>query len=198
MLSFQSLPAAPIDTKQPIGASFVALGAGDFRAAARYLLELPYGRTRDRSDYLGVLSEGRGTCSTKHALLAALANENQLAVALTLGIYPMHEGNTPGVGQVLNEAALPYIPEAHCYLVYQSQRIDITRSGSEASEPIDRFLHEEVIAPPQIGDYKVEVHQRWIRQWMQTAEGGAGERNFEDVWLARWRLRAVSRGVAKG
>ena len=185
MLSYQSLPAAPIQTQLPIGASFASHGVSDFRAAARLLLELPYGRTRDRADYLGVLREGCGTCSTKHALLVALAQENHLAVALTLGIYPMHEANTPGVGKVLDEAALPYIPEAHCYLVCDGQRIDITRTGSEAAEAISEFLHEEIIEPPQIGDYKVSMHQRWVREWLDTPAGGAGQRRFEEVWQAR-------------
>jgi hypothetical protein len=37
--------------------------------------ELRYGRNADRADFRLVLSEGRGICSTKHALLAAVAFE---------------------------------------------------------------------------------------------------------------------------
>jgi hypothetical protein len=55
---------------------------------------LPYGRNSDHSDWRLVLGEGRGTCSTKHALLADLARENRRHVALMLGIYEMDEDNT--------------------------------------------------------------------------------------------------------
>ena len=40
--------------------------------------------------FRSVLSAGKGTCSTKHALLAAVASEQNIPVALTLGIYEMH------------------------------------------------------------------------------------------------------------
>jgi hypothetical protein len=48
---------------------------------------------------MAVHTEGRGTCSTKHALLAELATEQRLPVALVLGIYLMNERNTPSGGQ---------------------------------------------------------------------------------------------------
>lgn len=185
MDSYERLPSAELDPKKPIGAAFCRKDVGEFNAAARYLWQLPYGRTRDRADFMGVLAEGRGTCSTKHALLAALALENGLAVELTLGIYQMQESNTPGVGQVLARHGLPYIPEAHCYLAYGSERIDITRSGTGAGDPITGFMHEEVIAPAQIGDYKVQLHQRWIEDWLVTDQGGAGRWSFHEVWSVR-------------
>ena len=117
--------------------------------------------------------------------LSALALENRIPVALTLGIYAMHDGNTPGVGEVLADRGLPYIPEAHCYLVHGGQRVDVTRTGSEPAEAIDGFMHEEVITPEQIGDYKVELHKRWIREWVETKAGGAGQWSFDAVWSAR-------------
>jgi hypothetical protein len=100
------------------------------------------------------LREGKGTCSTKHALLAVLAHEQDLPVVLTLGIYVMHERNTPGVGAVLTRYGLASLPEAHCYLTYAGRRIDITRSGVESTEPMTQVLYEAPIRPEQIGDYK--------------------------------------------
>ena len=61
-------------------------GLGTFADAVQHVRSIPYGRISDRSDYRLVLREGRGTCSMKHALLAALAQENGLAVSLTLGV----------------------------------------------------------------------------------------------------------------
>lgn len=182
-----SWPLLPNVTLKKVGKrslDFLAHNVADFRAAGRYLYQLPYGRNTDRSDYTLVIPEGRGTCSTKHALLAALAQEQQLPVHLTLGIYEMHERNTPGVGKVLDKYGLPFLPEAHCYLTYRGERVDVTRSGLEATEPIRRFLHEETISPDQIGDYKVRVHQQFLQQWSaQTAL--THRRSFAEIWSIR-------------
>jgi hypothetical protein len=185
MRSWDALPQVAFKPTGPLTAEIIARGITDFRAAGRYLQTLPYGRTSNRADFRAVFREGRGTCSTKHALLAALAREQQLTVVLTLGIYAMHERNTPGVGAVLARYGLAALPEAHCYVTYEGTRIDITRSGAEATEPIAKFLHEEAIAPEQIGDYKVTLHRQFMRDWVinhvETVRGWS----FEDVWRIR-------------
>src|SRR5580692_6589030 len=98
MESWSVLPDGILRTATPISDGFRQVGCNSYRSAARYLCELPYGRNSDRSDFRLVLPEGRGTCSTKHALLAALAIEQHLPVSLVIGIYDMTEENTPGVG----------------------------------------------------------------------------------------------------
>lgn len=183
MHSWQALPDTPLKSVGPISAAFLARSLFDFRAAGRYLHQLSYGRNANRADFRLVLLEQRGTCSTKHALLAELAREQHLPVTLTLGIYEMHERNTPGVGRVLDRYDLPFLLEAHCYLTHQGMRIDVTRSGVEPREPVSQFLYEEAIAPEQIGDYKVQLHQRFLREWATTAT--AGDRNFKEWWRIR-------------
>ena len=189
----QSWPALPDIVLQPVGrisAELLARGITDFRAAGRYLHQLSYGRNSRRSDFLLVLPEGRGTCSTKHALLAALAREQNLPIVLTLGIYKMHERNTPGVGIVLDKYGLSAIPEAHCYLTYRGVRIDITRSGVEPTEPISRLLYEEAIAPEQIGDYKVQLHQRFLRGWI-AEKSTTASLSFAEIWRIREKCIAA-------
>jgi hypothetical protein len=168
-----------------VTAAFIARGITDFQAVGRYLQALPYGRTANRADFGAVLHEGRGTCSTKHALLATLAHEQQLPVILTLGIYDMHEHNTPGVGVVLARYGLASLPEAHCYLTYRGTRIDVTRSGAEPMEPITRFLYEEAIVPEQIGAYKVTLHRQCMQEWVRNHPETVKGRSFEDVWQIR-------------
>lgn len=85
-MSIGRLPDFALDASRPLGGRFAALGIHDYRAAARHVRSLPYGRNSDRSDWLLVLDEGRGACSTKHALLAELARENGRRVALVLGV----------------------------------------------------------------------------------------------------------------
>src|SRR5690606_19019522 len=185
MESWIALPDHELTPAGPLSAAFLALGIRDLRTAGRHLHALPYGRTADRGDFAAVLRESKGTCSTKHALLAALAREQGIALSLMLGIYAMREANTPGVGAVLEKHGLPWLPEAHCYLTYAGRRIDVTRSGVEPAEPIRELLHEEAITPEQIGEYKLAFHQRYLWQWMSEHPEIVGERSFEDLWRAR-------------
>lgn len=184
MQSWPLLPNVPLRPVGQITAELITCSIINFRVAGRYLHHLLYGRNSDRSDFRLVLLEGRGTCSTKHALLAELAREQNLPIVLTLGIYEMHERNTPGVGIVLNRYGLPYIPEAHCYLRYDGTRIDITRSSAEPTDPIDQFLYEEAIVPAQIGDYKIQLHQRFLRRWMADTDV-AKDHSFAEIWKIR-------------
>ena len=185
MDSWEALPEHCLVEAGPVSVEMLARGIRDFRAAGRYLHALPYGRTTNRADFFAVLREGRGTCSTKHALLAVLAQEQSLPVNLMLGIYEMHEYNTPGVGAVLTEHCLPSLPEAHCYLSYEGRRIDITRAGTEPTVPISQFLYEETIMPEQIGDYKIALHRRVMQDWMNNNPALIKDRSVEEVWQIR-------------
>jgi len=184
MHSWQALPDILLKPAGQITANLLARDIRSFRTAGRYLHFLPYGRNSDRANFRLVLPEGRGTCSTKHALLAELAREQDVPLILTLGIYEMHERNTPGVGAVLDTYGLSSIPEAHCYLTYAGTRIDITRTGAEPVDPITQFLYEEAILPEQIGDYKVQLHQRFLQNWL-ARHNSVGGRSVAEVWKIR-------------
>jgi hypothetical protein len=183
--SWDLLPAVSLQPAGPLSAEIIARGITDFQAAGRYLQALPYGRTADRADFRAVLREGKGTCSTKHAFLAALAHEQALPVVLTLGVYAMHECNTPGVGAVLARYGLMSLPEAHGYLTYASMRIDVTRAGADPSEPISQFLYEEAIIPAQIGAYKMTLHRQFIQDWVSNNRETLKGLSVEDVWRIR-------------
>jgi hypothetical protein len=182
MRSWDALPEHRLTASGDASAEFLALGLADYRAAARFVHQLPYGRNADRANFRLVLPERRGTCSTKHALLAALAIEQRLAIRLTLGIYEMSERNTPGIGAVLQKHGLASVPEAHCYLIYNGTRIDVTRAAVSPTEPIAHFLHEETIAPEQIGEYKIAMHRAWMRAWVARQ---MPHRNWEEIWRIR-------------
>lgn len=173
------LPTFTLSPSSELGSRFLSSGLGDYVSAARYIHDLPYGRNSNRSDYRLVFEEGRGTCSTKHALLAALAREHGEAVDLLLGVYEMNGDNTPGVDEVLGRYGLSSVPEAHCYLAYRGERVDLTRVQNP-TKPALNFLHEERTSPDQIDKYKVEMHQSFVHEW--AAEHGL---EFGLVWQAR-------------
>jgi hypothetical protein len=143
MLSWEAFEAISFKPAGRVTSAFLSVGKVDFRAAAKYVCELPYGRNSDPDVPLIVLAERRGTCSTKHALLRRLAMEQGFDATLILGIYEMTERNTPPVGGVLRQHGISSLLEAHCYLRIGGKSIDVTKASFEnqASEPIERFLH---------------------------------------------------------
>lgn len=187
--------AFPETTIRPTGDISRAIqkrGIPDLRAAIRFVRDLPYGRPTGQGFGLDTLQEGVGTCSTKHALLAQLCAELGLSsVQLTLGIYEMTESNTPGIEGVLEGYGLERLPEAHCYLVYDGDRFDFTRSDHEGAQ-IEQFLLEEPIRPAQIGEYKTERHRRYLADWIDSV---GLEMALKDVWQIREQcIEALSTG----
>jgi hypothetical protein len=182
-----------------VSAAFVQAGVLDYRAAARHVSRLPYGRNLFPASPLAVVREGRGTCSTKHALLRRVAIEQELEVALVVGIYEMNAENTPGVGSVLERYGLTSLPEAHCYLRYRGKRVDVTHESGTGRELV--FLSEQDIAPEQIGEYKVALHRQFLQRWMIERDV-AGGRDLNELWrireeciaaLSRWSGRLALR-----
>jgi len=185
LYSWEALDAIELKADGAVTAAFLSLGMRDLQAAAKYVSRLTYGRNTHPDDPLVVLSEERGTCSTKHALLQRLAIEQRLDIALVLGIYEMTEKNTPGVGNVLHRHGLTTLPEAHCFLRAAGRRIDVTRELDQVpSEAISCFLHEEDIDPEQITDYKTVLHKQFLSKWTAEHRGLDG-RSLTDVWNIR-------------
>lgn len=166
---------------------FLSLGLSNFHAAVDYVWRLPYGRNSNRADYNLVLKERRGTCATKHAVLAEVAAEQKKPIFLALGIYELNPRNTAGVGAVLDRYNLESLPEAHCYLICDDARIDVTHFPKEESatkKTIANFLYEERIEPEQIGDYKLALHRTFFQNWM-CEKKLSDKFEFEELWTIR-------------
>jgi len=166
-----------------IADAFIARGCDTFGDAVNHVWDLRYGRNKNGGDPLCVLAEDRGTCSTKHALLAGLAQEQGIEADLLLGIYMMSEANTRGVGNVLERYDLDAIPEAHCVLEIGGERVDATRRSRSGEYPTIEFLRQEVITPDQTNDYKRAFHRRYIADW--AASLAAAGRDADDLWRIR-------------
>src|SRR5688572_23514874 len=126
-MTAESSPALdfPISGAGPLSQAVRSRGYREFADVADAVRLMPYGRVRNSDDVLAVIEEGKGTCSSKHRFLAALAHEcGHAEVQLVLGLYEMSEQNTPGVGNVLRVEGLTVMPEAHCYLMCGEERFD--------------------------------------------------------------------------
>ena len=160
-----------------------AYGIHDFQSLLFFVKQLPYGRNSNREDLYLVISESKGTCSSKHAFLKAVADENDFSeIKLLLGMYKMTEDNTPNIAPVLSENNLKYIPEAHSYLKYRNERIDATSATSDFSNIENDILEEIEIEPHQVAEFKVEFHRNYIKKWLQQEKLGF---SFEEIWEIR-------------
>jgi hypothetical protein len=171
-----------IQPKGIVSDVFLAHHIYDFETAANWVKQLPYKRNQNKAAVLCVFDEQCGTCSTKHALLARLATEqNQSNVQLMLGIFALNAHNTSKVTAVLAQHHLPYLPEAHNYLRIDGQIVDCT-----ALCPINfvnNLLTEIVIKPHQINQFKVAYHQQYLTNWL--AQMPQISYNLSSLWQIR-------------
>jgi hypothetical protein len=190
-MSLSALPNRKLISNGPISQSLLTLGILSFNDAAKWTKDLPYGRNSNRTDFLLVLTERKGTCSSKHALLAQLAQELGLSeIRLVIGIYNMTEQNTPGVGHILEKYRLPYLPEAHCYLKTGDERFDFTRSGCSSLDDSD-LVFEVTISPKEIGTIKENTHKAYLQQWLNTQT--TLQSSPEELWKIREEcIQAIS------
>lgn len=185
------LPNPIIEPHSNVGRSFLKEDILTLWDAIEYVYKLPYGRTTNKENYLQILDEKRGACSGKHALIASLAEKLFIPLKLTLGIFLLTSENMSKIAPVLAHYHLEAIPEAHCYLKYNSNTLDITFPDSSEFSFTGKLEQETYITPQQIGLFKVEKHQAFIRAWIKDK----ADLNFDLIWTAReeW-IKKLSHG----
>lgn len=153
-----------------------------FHDAIKHIRQLDYGRSK--LEYpLNILEDKKGTCSTKHACIKELAEENNIkSIKLFMCIYPMSEENTPGVGEVLDRYKLDYILESHVYISYDDERFDFTFPSENEMKWENDILMETEINVDQISDYKVEYHKKMLSDWIKHDNINF---DLETIWQIR-------------
>jgi len=129
MDKFTVFPDKSLSKKGIISAKFLSLGIKSLIEACRYVQELPYGYNTDRDDLMILFKEKKGTCTTKHAVIASLAHELNLSIEKSIGIYAMTEKIVTGTHKILRKYNLPYVPMIHCFLVYGEYRVDLSEGN---------------------------------------------------------------------
>ncbi len=148
MNRYTVFPDKTIVDKGPMTRTFLSMGTDTFHAACRYVNELPYGYNSDRDDPMILFKEKLGSCTTKHAVIATLASELEIAIDKHIGIYAMTEALVTGTRKILERYHLPYVPKVHCFLVFEKQRVDLSEGNQNGKNgPIDEFLYTVVVAP---------------------------------------------------
>lgn len=158
-------------------------GIESWNKLTEFIKNLPYGRNKNRTDLGLVLSEMKGTCSSKHALLKSIADLNNVQnIDLVIGIYRMNELNTPKIGTELTKYSIEYIPEAHCYLKINGKRIDLTTRKSEFLKIENDIILEKEIEPEQVAHFKVAYHKEFLKNWLKQTNSTF---EFDEIWKIR-------------
>lgn len=163
---------------------FKEKGIQTFQEAMNYVQQLPYGRNSKRDQFELVLTEGKGSCSSKHALIAELALENAWPnVELICGIFLMSPETHPQLQTQFQGKSYTVIPEAHCYLLIDGQRIDITSKNSTISTIESKIVREQRIEPHQVVDWKVLTHKDYMKKYLMR--NPQITLSFEEFWQER-------------
>lgn len=155
----------------------------DFIELIEKVKHIPYGRNANRFDFSLLISENKGTCSTKHAFLKDYADKNKIQnVKLYIGIFKINEENTSKIFPLLFENQINYIPEAHCYLKVDGIPLDITTSESFYAKIKNDILEEIEIEPIQVANYKVNYHKDFLKKWIIETNQN---KTFNEIWTIR-------------
>jgi len=167
----------------PYTESCLKAGLSHLSELLEFLKHLPYQRISNPELPLLVLEEAQGTCSSKHAFIKMLAEEQEwFNVKLLLVLYKMNEENTPGVGKVLEEKGMEYMPEAHTVVEIDAIIHDITFPNSDFTALAPDVLEVREIQGTQAGAWKKNYHQQWIKSWLGAEQA---DNTFQDIWQIR-------------
>jgi hypothetical protein len=95
----------------------------------------------------------------------------------------MNQKNTPEISATLHKNNLEYIPEAHCYLKFEDQILDLTKINSKPTDFLNDLIEEIEISPEQINDYKVKYHKNYLVAWLEKNEHI--NYSLNDIWKIR-------------
>ena len=148
MDSYDKLPDAEIKPVGELSNKFLDLGFKTFKDACNYVHNIDYGYNTDYDDKMIFFKEKKGSCTSKHAVIAGLAQELNIPLYKHVCVYKFTEEITTGVNEILKKYEIPYVPMVHCFLVYENYQFDLTEGNHNGKKkPIDEYIHSERVDP---------------------------------------------------
>jgi hypothetical protein len=164
MHPIETLPDAVLQAHGPIAEKFLQQGLKTFHEACRWTKNLPYAANSNNEDSLILFEEGYGSCTTKHGAIARLAQEHSLPVHKNLGFYRLNDEIVTGVNALLQPYALDFIPQIHCFLVYEDCRVDLTEGNCNGkNKTIEDYDFVIQVAP----DLSHAQHHAYYLEFLQ-------------------------------
>jgi hypothetical protein len=165
MKKYTIFPNPLIETAGSISNQFLNMGIKNFHSACRHVHALPYGYNSNRDDLMILFKENKGSCTTKHAVIATLAAELGLKIKKHIGIYAMTEALVSGTRHILDRYHLPYLPMVHCFLVFQNDRVDLSEGNQNGKNgPIDHFLYTAEVAANISGKDEYLLYRKALKK----------------------------------
>ena len=148
MDSYEKLPDAEIKSIGELSNKFLELGIKTFKEACDYVHNIEYGYNTNYDDKFIFFKEKRGSCTSKHAVIAGLAEELNIPLYKHVGVYKFTEEISTGTEEILKKYDIPYVPMIHCFLVYKDNQFDLTEGNCNGKNTsIEAFIHEEEVDP---------------------------------------------------
>ncbi|MHA2125711.1 MAG: hypothetical protein ACW99E_10410 [Promethearchaeota archaeon] len=148
MDSYDNLPDADINPVGEISKKFLELGITSFKKACEYVHNADYGHNTNYDDKMIFFKENMGTCTTKHAIIAGLAEELSIPLSKCVGIYKFTERISTNASEILTKYEIPFVPMVHCYLIYKEFRFDLTEGNCNGKNTtLEEFIYEEEVDP---------------------------------------------------
>lgn len=145
---YTNLPDCKIIPSGSMSKKFLEIGITTFKEACLYVHNLDYGYNSDKDNPMILFIEQKGSCTTKHGVIASLAKELDIPLYKKVGIYKLTEEIVTGTNTILERYNLPYIPMIHCFLIYKDYRFDLTEGNNNGKNiSIESFIHEEKVTP---------------------------------------------------
>jgi hypothetical protein len=129
MNSIYSFPDAAIETPGRISRKFSSLNINSLHEACFWVKDLPYGYNSKTDDSIIIFDENKGTCSTKHGVIAELAEELHIPLYKYICFYKLDVNIVEGIEKILDAYGLKYIPQTHCILGINSIFVDLTEGN---------------------------------------------------------------------
>ncbi|MHA2397723.1 MAG: hypothetical protein ACXADU_02385 [Promethearchaeota archaeon] len=148
MDSYDKLPDAEIKPKGDMSRKFLELGITSFKEACEYIHDADYGYNSNYDDKMIFFKENMGSCTSKHAVIAGLAEELDIPLFKYVAIYKFTEEISTGTQKIIEKYNVPYVPMIHCFLVYKALRFDLTEGNCNGKNTtLEHFIQEEKVDP---------------------------------------------------
>lgn len=149
----------------PLSNECANYGIFSLQSLLEWVEQLPYGRNSHHNHSL-VLAEEKGTCSTKNALIKAVAHEQGWHnVHLFIGFFLMDAEFDSRLKPILQKNELAFIPEAHCFLEINEQFVDVSGLNEKRKKIDFKFLKTIEINADQINSFKQDLHKKFIKKY---------------------------------
>jgi len=167
MDSYEKLPDKEITPSGKISKKFLELNITSFKDACYYVHNLDYGYNSNYDDEMILFKEKKGTCTSKHAIIAGLARELNIPLYKHVCVYKFTEEITTGVNEILKKYDIPYVPMTHCFLVYKQNRFDITEGNNNGKKKnIDEYIISERVDPFISGKDEYLLYKRVLKEYV--------------------------------